>query len=84
MCAQLNLLVIQWNLRINDKLVHGPLSTIRYWGDKLVHGPLSTIRYWGVFVKKPVVSIELYSLHITMVSLGAAVATMCPWLQMLI
>ena len=48
------------------------------------------VLYWGVFVKKPflcVVSnriIHTLSLQITMVSLGAAVATMSPWLQILI
>ena len=46
------------------------------------------VLYWGVFVKKPflcVVSIvHTLSLQITMVNLGAAVATMSPWLQILI
>ena len=43
------------------------------------------VLYWGVFVKKPYLCVVYtLSLQITMVSLGAAVATMCPWLQMLI
>ena len=59
---------IQWNLRIKDKLVHGPLSTIR------------GLSFIGEFLSKS----PTLSLQITMVSLGAAVATMCPWLQIFI
>ena len=51
--------------------------------DKLVHGPLSTIRglsFIGEFLSKSLICVLNYTYQITMVSLGAAVATMCPWI----